>query len=180
MCAQTLTALTAPISLYEVFRGFQCVPKPPPPPPPSPLPPSALCVCPNPLHPHRVHRFVHPQSPPLPPLLTAFTPLPLSPPGRPWFGSLPHRPHRPHRFVHPTAAIAHRPHRPPSPCPNPLPAPPPTASIALSALSTPLPPLLTAFTPLPLFPTWPHFAQRLHSSASPHLPALGSGLCPRF
>ena len=58
------------ISLYEVFRGFQCVPRPPPPPPPSP--PPALCVCPNPLRPHRLHRphrshrpqrFVHPTAP---------------------------------------------------------------------------------------------------------------------
>ena len=115
---------TVPVAL---FGGFSFVPKlrphcppPSPPSPPSPPPPSTSSPPPS------AHSPRHSTSS-LPAPLTAFTPLPLSPPGRPWFGSLPlsppgcpwfrftslqevfkgfqcvpkplhpHRPHRPHR-----------------------------------------------------------------------------------
>ena len=133
-------------------------------------------VCPNPLRPHRPHRPHHPHRPqhfaqPLyvvttitltAPHRSPFTPLPLSPPARPWFGfsSLekvfeaskvcpnplrphpPHRPHRPQRFVHPhrhQRFARHSTSSPPSPS---------------------LPPPLTAFI----------------LCHCPHLVALGSGL----
>ena len=62
--------------LQEAWRGLQCETplRPPPPPPPSAL------------RPHCPHSTPSPPSPSLPLPLTAFTPLPFSPPGRFWFG----------------------------------------------------------------------------------------------
>ena len=81
-----LGSVSAIISL-SIFRGFQCVPKPPPPPPPAP--PSALR--PPPCAPPQLYVLTT-ITLTAPPPLTAFTPLTLSLPGRPWFG-LCHCPH---------------------------------------------------------------------------------------
>ena len=106
-------------------------------PPTAPTTLSALST-PTTLSASPSHSASSPPSPSLPPPLTAFTPLPLSLPGRAWLASLPlvgachvfkkyleasnvcpnprrpHRPHRPQRFVHtpPPPSPPHRPHRP--------------------------------------------------------------------
>ena len=148
-----------PFSRQDELTGFKSwLHRHPPPPPPPPTPPPTLpsALCPPTLRPH------HPPS--LPPPLTAFTPLPLSPPGRPWFGSgLCHCPHL--AALGSGFQVFRKYLEASNVCPNPL--RPPTAlsasstATALSAspshsTSSPpspsLPPPLTAFTPLPLSP----------------------------
>ena len=159
-----LAALAVLGSGFQVFQKYSEDPPPSalrPPPLPSALRRSLYVVTTITLTARTAHGLCHCSHrlyvvTTLPPPLTAFTPLPLSPPGRPWFGlcHCPHlaalgsgfhveeeasnvcpplRPHRPHR--------SHRPHTP-------------TALISASpSHSESSPPSLTART-----------AHRLHSS----------------